>query len=287
MLFNAAGVHTVSLIVNNGRETFELSKTIELKAPIAVDFDLEPSFDDFDYEVPFTAALINRSTSALTYQWSATGGTIAGNTDENTEISFTTAGTYTVTLTASNEKETKVVTKEITLKENSNLYTLTDVRFGTKRAENSIGCFYSLADRDILLSDEVDASNGGSIDLVFFGLNDTFGQCYFVSPDNITGSGFDVVPNAKTTYFVNKIEDTSLIFTDSDFQSMTTDRALQSLDIRTAAQSGTWFTNVFIPRLVLFETAGGIKGAIRIKAFVSEGSQSYILTDIKVQKQKQ
>ena len=286
VLFNEAGIHAISLIVNNGRETFELSKTIELKAPITVDFDMEPSFDDFDYEVPFTAALINHSASALTYQWSATGGTITNSVDENTEINFTQAGTYTVTLTASNEKETKSVSKELILKENSNLYTLNNIRFGTKKAENSIGCFYSLINRDILLSNEVDASNGSDIYLVFFGLNDTFGKCSFVSPDNITGLGFDAIPNANTTYFINKIEETSLGFTDNDFQSMITDQTLRSLDIRASAQSDTWFTNVFIPRLVLFETAGGVKGVIRVKAFVSEGSQSYILTDIKVQKEK-
>ena len=285
VLFTEAGIHTVSLIVNNGRETFELSKTIELKAPINVDFDMEPSFDDFDYEVPFTTALINRSTSALTYQWSATGGTITTATDKNTEINFTEAGTYTVTLTASNEKETKSVSKELVLKPNSNLYTLKDVRFGVKRAENTIGCFYSLANRIVLPSNEVDASNGNTIDLVFFGLNETFGKCFFVSPDNILGHGFDAIPSANATYFINKIEETSLVFTDSDFSTMTTDAILQALNIRGAAQPDTWFTNVFVPRLVLFETAAGIKGAICIKAFVSEGSQSYILTDIKVQKQ--
>ena len=286
VLFSGEGTHTVSLTVNNGRETFELSKTIELKAPINVDFDMEPSFDDFDFEVPFTAALINRSTSALTYQWSATGGTITNATDENTEINFTEAGTYTVTLTASNEKETKSVSKELVLKENSNLYTLKDIRFGIKRAENSIGCFYSLSNRKTLLTDEVNLSNGNLIDLVFFGQNETFGNCIFISPDNVIGYGFDAISDANTTHFVNRVEESSLNFTDNDFQTMTTDEMLHLLDIRGAAQSeDAWFTNVFIPRLVLFETTGGIKGVIRIKAFVSEGSQSYVLTDIKVQKQ--
>ena len=143
-----------------------------------------------------------------------------------------------------------------------------------------------MTDRKILLTNDTNLSNGNSIDLVFFGQNETFGNCAFISPDNVIGYGFDAIPNANTTYFVNRVEESSLTFTDNDFQTMSTDETLRSLDIRGAAQSeDAWFTNVFIPRLVLFETAGGIKGAIRIKAFVSEGSQSYILTDIKVQKQ--
>jgi hypothetical protein len=38
--------------------------------------------------------------------------------------------------------------------------------------------------------------------------------------------------------------------------------------------------------MVLFETHDGRKGAIKIKAFVSEGIGSYIVADIKVQKLK-
>jgi len=286
VLFNREGTHTISLTVNNGSKTFDLSKTIELKVPISVDFNIEPSFDDFDYEVPFTAALNNRSTSALTYQWSAPGGTINNSTDENTEINFTVPGTYTVTLTVSNEKETKSLSKELVLKTNSNLYTLQDVRFGIKQAEETVGCFYSLLNRKSLRKNEINTSNGNTIDLVFFGLNDTFARCYFVSPDDVITSGFDVISSAATTYFINKTEDTLLSFTNTDFLTMNTDDKLHLLDIRGAAQPVSWFTNLLSPRLVLFETASGIKGAIYIKAFVSAGEQSYILTDIKVQKQK-
>ncbi|MDN3693614.1 hypothetical protein QWZ06_15620 [Chryseobacterium tructae] len=45
------------------------------------------------------------------------------------------------------------------------------------------------------------------------------------------------------------------------------------------------FTNSVIPRVVLFQTADGRKGAIKIKNFVTNGPNSYVVVDIKVQKQ--
>ena len=47
---------------------------------------------------------------------------------------------------------------------------------------------------------------------------------------------------------------------------------------------GTNFSNTVIPRIVLFSNQQGKKGAIKIKQFVNDGLQSYILCDIKVQK---
>jgi PKD repeat protein len=279
--FDSAGTHTISLTVNNGRKTFAISKTVTLQPKIHVDFDLIPSFDDYDYEVPFTANLTNKTTSGLTYLWKTTGGTIVDKTAQNTSITITSPGTYTVTLEGNNEKETKSVSKQVTVKENSNLYTMTDVRFGIKIAESTIGCSYSLSDRRIYASNEITASNGSNIDLVFFGLDATFSRCYFLSPDNVYSSGFYTIPGASKTFVVNDVS--SVGFTDSDFLSMTNDSKLRTLTIKDNSNS-TAFTNTSVPRLVLFETASGRKGAIRIKSFVSNGASSYILADIKVQK---
>ena len=284
--FDAPGDHKITLTVSNGRESFTTSRTITLLPKINVDFDIIPSFDDFDYEVPFTAGLINKTSSGLTYEWTATGGTIANENAENTEITINTAGTYTITLKAGNGKETKTSDKQIVLKSNTNLYTLKDVKFGIKNAENTVGSFYSLARRSILKKEEITPANGKDINLVFFGLNETFSRCYFLSPDDALNSGFTVIPDATKTYFVNDVSQTDLPFTDNDFNNMLDDTNLKALDIKTASSTAWTFTNVFVPRIVLFETAGGIKGAIRIKAFVSEGDDSYVLADIKVQKEK-
>jgi PKD repeat protein len=283
--FAAQGEHTVTLTVSNGRQSFSTYRTINLDAPINVDFEIEPSFDDFDYEVPFTANLVNKTTGGLTYAWSCAGAAIADENAENTGISIENAGTYLIELTSSNEKETKTQSRQITLKPNTNLYTMKDVKFGIKSAEQTEGCFYSLALREIITSGNVNETNGNMINLVFFGLDAEFNHCYFTSPDAATSSGFVAIPNATETFFINKIEETSLTFTSANFDAMTNDGLLRTLNIQGSSSTGSWFANIEIPRVVLFETAAGIKGAIKIKGFISEGSNSYILTDIKFQKQ--
>ncbi len=86
---------------------------------MVVAFDVEPSFDDFDYEVPFTASLINRTTSGLTYEWITTGGTLAAPSEANTSISIDTPGTYTITLKGDNQKENKTLSKDSAVKHNA------------------------------------------------------------------------------------------------------------------------------------------------------------------------
>jgi len=283
--FATQGEHTISLTVSNGREIFSSSKTITLDAPLNVDFDVEPSFDDFDYEVPFKAQLVNKTVSGLTYSWTCTGATIENSTAENTNINIQTAGTYTIELTAANGKETKSESKQITVKPNTNLYILNDVKFGIKSAESTLGCFYSLPLRTIIKSNDVDSSNGNAINLVFFGLDMSFNNCYFTSPHRADLSGFVEIPNATQTFFINRIDETSLSFSSSDFDNMTNDNLLQTIDIKGNSNTTSWFTNLTIPNFVLFETNDGIKGVIKVKGFVSNGYNSYILTDIKVQKQ--
>lgn len=284
--FDAPGEHRISLTVSNGRETFTTGHTIRLLPKMEVDFEITPSFDDFDYEAPFTASLVNKTSNGLTYEWQSSGGTIVDRTAENTEITFADPGAYTVTLSADNAKETRTLSREITIKPNTNLYTLKDVKFGIKKAEAGLGCFYSLSQRKIIKRDEVNSENGKEIDLAFFGLDAGFSRCYFLSPADALSSGFYPIPNASATYFVNDLETSGIHFTDGDFVAMTDDSGLRQLPVKAASNTESWFTNVFIPRLVLFETEKGIKGAIRIKAFVSEGDQSYVLADIKVQKEK-
>ncbi|NDV70030.1 PKD domain-containing protein [Dysgonomonas sp. 25] len=286
ILFSEAGEHTIKLQVGNGRETFELTKTITLDNPIAVDFDIEPSFDDFDYEAPFIANLKNRTTSGLTYQWTASGGTIADAVAENTTITIQNPGTYTITLQGNNEKEAKTASKDITIKANTNLYTMKDVKFGIKSAASTIGSFYSLKSREIIRQSDVTAENGAGINILFYGINQSFEKCYFTSPDLATNAGFYAIPNATRTYFINTLESTAVTFSPNTFDTMTNDMPLRSIDIKAAAGTTTWFIANPVPRIVLFETADGRKGAIKIKAFVSEQGESYILTDIKFQKQK-
>jgi hypothetical protein len=283
--FDTPGDHTITLEVTNGREHFIKSKTITLLPGLVPDFSIVPAFEDEDYEAPLTASLVNQTISGLTYTWSSTGGNISNSTTENTEIYFSTPGDYTVTLEANNGKETKTIDRSIQVKPNSNLYRINDVQLGISSAHTTIGCFYSTALRKTFTKDEVTNENGSLIDLVFFGINSSFSYCRFISPDSASKFTFPAIPQATHTAFINTVNDSQLSFTVSDFDAMENDSPLQGLAIE-ANDSGTaYFDSSVVPRVVLFETEDGRKGAIKIKSFVANGSQSYVVMDIKVQKE--
>ena len=66
---------------------------------------------------------------------------------------------------------------------------------------------------------------------------------------------------------------------------MTNDTPLQGFTITETVAGLQPFDNSSMPRIVLFETADGREGAVKIKNFVTDGANSYIETDIKIQKQ--
>ncbi|MDR0660190.1 MAG: PKD domain-containing protein [Prevotellaceae bacterium] len=286
--FTTEGEHRITLQVSNGREHFTYSKTVAVKPAMSLDFDITPFFKDEDMEAPLTATLTNKSINGLSYKWSADGGAIADDTAEDaTTIDFDTHGTYTITLEADNGKEVKQIAKSITVKPNSGLYTMTDVKLGIKSAHATVGSFYACSLRATISKDELTAENGALVDIIFFGLDQSFSYCKFVSPDLAASSfAFETIPDAKHTAVVNLLESSPITFTATDFDSMVTDAPLQSLPIWANDDSGNtdFFTKDVLPRIVLFETEDGRKGAIKVRGFVNDGLQSYILADIKVQK---
>ena len=62
---------------------------------------------------------------------------------------------------------------------------------------------------------------------------------------------------------------------------MTSDAFLQTLSITNETTS---FNNGVLPRIIPFATADGRKGLLKVKSFVNDGANSYVLVDIKVQK---
>jgi PKD repeat protein len=286
VFFSEEGEHRITLEASNGGETFTTTKIITLQAPLYVNFEIEPSFDDFDYEAPFRTNLVNKSRNGLTYKWKCERAHLDWDWGRNTELYISQAGSYTISLTVSNGKETKTASENIYIKPNTNLYTMRNVKFGIKAAANSVGYAYSLPQRTIVKTNEISYANGKTIALLFSAINASYNQCFFVSPDYADQAGFFAISYATKTYFVNKLEESSIVCTDADFEAMTNDDWLQPIDIKSAGTTtGTsWFDNSQLPRFVLFETETGIKGVIKIKDFVQAGNNSYILTDIKHQK---
>jgi PKD repeat protein len=284
--YTIPGDHVITLTVENGTEIESHSHIITVLPPLETDFTIEPSFADEDYEAPLNATVLNSTIGGLTWQWSSTGGTVSTNASKQPAFYFASPGTYTITLTAGNGKEIKSISKDITVKPNSGLRTLTDVKLGINTAHGSIGSFYSTTLRRVIKRDDPDSLDK-YIDLAFFGLNATFTFNRFVSPDSVQHYTFDPVAQAQTTHFINSLDQCNcgINFTETDFDQMINDDLLEALAIQSLANGLKPFNNTMVPRIVLFRTNDNRKGAIKIKAFHSNGVESYILVDIKVQKQ--
>jgi PKD repeat protein len=286
VVFETPGEHDITLTVFNGREYFTETKTVVVKDALLPDFEIVPFFEDTDYEAPLYASLANKTVSGLRYQWTATGGDIDAATATETEIYFPGPGTYTVTLKVENDKEVKSVQREIVVKPNTNLYIMDSVVLGVTSSHATIGCFYAPRLRSVVKRAEVTAENAPLIDLVFYGINASFGYCRFLSPDSASRYTFPAIPQASHTYIVNVLSAKGITFTPQQFDAMTTDADLVGIDIRGKDTAGLYFMGNNAPMVVLFETADGRKGAIKVREFVAAGAQSYIVADIKIQKLK-
>lgn len=285
VLYTAPGDYLISLIVENGSETDTVEKVVSVLPSLQVDFDILPSFEDEDYEAPLYAFLENKSVSGLTWHWSSPGGQLDKVNTEETSVYFSEPGIYTITLTASNGKETKESSKEIIVKPNTGLRTHANIKLGVNTAHSAIGSFYSTSLRRVVRKSDPD-SLGKYIDIAFFGLSANFTYNRFVSPDSVQDYSFNEIVSAQSTHFINSLESCgcSITFSENDFDQMTTDALLKNLDIQSTSGGVQPFDKTLLPRIIFFRTEDGRKGAIKIKEFYADGQQSYILVDIKVQK---
>ncbi len=289
VVFQDPGEYIIKLEVSNGLENYELEKKIIVEKHLNVDFDWEINFDDTDYQVPFTMNTINNSVSALSYEWAVDGPENQTLTGESPQIVLTTPGIYNISLIATNGKETKTASKSIEVFANTNLRVYEDVKFGINMSHNNnvLGSMFSTKTGNIYTRSEINESNGSEIDIVFFGLNSTFALNKFVSPDQTETTTFNSIPNAIHTKFINSQElcECTASLSVAEFDQMNNDNLLQTLTIEETEGGLLQFNNLMVPRIVLFEDAEGRKGAIKIKDFIEAGQNSYIVTDIKVQKE--
>ncbi len=289
IIFTTPGEHTIRLKVGNGEENYTQEKTIEVAPYLTADFEYAVAFEDDDYQVPVKVTFTNKSISATTYNWTFGGANIQNSSEEHPEIEITTPGTHVLQLKASNGKEEKTISKTITVYENTNLRSFENIRLGinTAHKENTVGAFFSTKTRKVYTKSEVTNETGKDIDLVFFGLNEAFSYNKFISPHQASTAAFSSIPNAQITQLVNKQEScscsTSLSVT--DFDSMTNDAVLVTLRIDETNEGLKEFDDTVLPRIIPFKTSDNRKGAIKIKQFVKDGTNSYIVVDIKVQKE--
>ena len=198
-----------------------------------------------------------------------------------TFIRIDTPGTYSIELVADNLKDSGRVCREIKVLENTNLYTIRDLKFGITTALNTVGAFYSSASRNVLKAEELTSGNP-EIDFIFWGLPE-FEQCSFISPDSAAFKALPDIAEARHTRIIN----CAGFITDAFFEGLENDAGLCRIEMtENSGQLQTaYFTDEHIPHYVLFETEDHRKGVIKIKEFVKAGKASYILVDIKVQKE--
>lgn len=280
------GIYTIQLIVDNGSAIFTSEQEISVGEPLDASFSIIPSFEDIDdMEAPLRATFDTRLQGVETLWWECSGTTITNGTSADAGIYFPVAGQYTVFLNVSNGKNTKRVSQDITVKANTNLRTHKDIKLGINTASETIGSLYSTKLRRIFKTSEVNSDNGALIDIAFFGLNADFTYSQFISPNKLAGTPLPEIPKAQPTKFINKTELGHVSLTPDQFETMKTDVLLKNLQILSVNYGDEFFTATALPRIVLFETSDGRKGAILIKKMINSWTEgSYILTDIKIQK---
>ena len=284
VIFTTEGNHKIKLTVSNSRESHSIEKEVNVKPAMIVDFDWLVDFVNSDYQAPVTVNFQNKSINAVSYVWNVSGTASLQSTETNPSFVFPIAGDYTISLKATNDKGTKIIQKQIKVFANKNLLNFKNIKLGISTAHSSIGSFFSSQLGKVLTKNEVTASNGEKIDFAFFGLDNRFTYNQIISPNEVQNTAFLPIPNAISTKIINSQELVGVQLNSSSFDAIEHGNAFNSLNIVESNRGKTPFTGLNTPRIILFQTQDGRKGAIKIKQFVSQGKESYILTDIKVQK---
>ena len=282
--FKDGGEHKIHLRVFNGSRYEELSKTVTLQAPMRADFSYTPSAVDQDWEAPLTLRTQNITTGGLTYRWLCEGATVEHPDAVATSIRFERAGRYHLTLLARNGKEEQRINKIITIKPNRGIIEQQNLKFGINEAKNTIGCFYSSYTGGVVTSKRIaEEQLGSKIDFGFFALNSSFSYCYFFAPNQAVSSSFPLIPRAQEASFVHYPSDYGSTITDANFKSF---RQAKDFDRfkQWSEPRPRHFDKGSLPHFVLFRTADGRRGVIRVKRYVHAGTTSYILADIKIEK---
>lgn len=283
--FADEGAHRIFLKVNNGSESFETEKTIELLPRLVSDFSWAPILVDEDMEAPLTAIVKNLSKNCLSVRWTCEGATIKEPTANETSIRFIAPGTYTISLQTDNLKEQHTVNKQIVVKESCGIHTFRDIRFGINQAKNSIGCFFAADLKKVVLFKDTESPETGKlVDFGFCALNSDFDHCYFFSPHRATEAAFGDIAGATVTQLRN-LPGAGNTPTEEEFNHITKASSMDAYDF-TEGSTSDFFVLNRLPVFSFFRTEDGRRGIIMVKEAVKDGANSYIGTDIKIEKRR-
>ena len=282
--FADGGEHKIRLRVFNGSKYEQLTKAFTLRPSMQVDFSYKPLPIDQDWEAPLTLTTTNLTTGGLSYRWICNGAQVLSPTKQSTSVRFEHPGTYKLQLIAGNGKEEKTKEETITIKPNTGIIKQNDVRFGINEAKNSIGCFYSAKFGGVLTSNQITQDKSGVwVDFGFFALNSSFNYCYFFAPNQAKANSFPKIDNAKDATFINNPTSMGINITNAIFDNIKRSSDMNQFT-KWSETNQTNFNKTSTPHFVLVRTTDGRRGIIRIKEFVKDGSQSYIVADVKLEK---
>lgn len=283
VIFNTPGQQTITLnTISTTGQIGQKEVTFEVLPELDVDFDFYVLPIDEDNHAPVKVFITNTTISATSYSWEVIGANPETSTLINPSFILNSEGNYQIKLTATNGKQTASLIKDITILSYTNLSIQNDILLGINTAQNTIGSYYSTVQKQVYRSNEIDGTNGNTIDIVYFGLSSTFSSNLFISPLVATNYGLISIPNANDTNYINKQENcTCPIISESQFNSITNDTFLQTITVTNEESS---FNSTLSPRIIPFETSDGRKGLIKVKSFINDGTNSYVIVDIKVQK---
>ncbi|WP_313578077.1 PKD domain-containing protein [Chishuiella sp.] len=284
--FNKSGTHKIKLTIGNGREEDTTEKTITIKDAMSVDFDWSVDFIDEDYETPVKLYLNNLTTQATSYQWFLNNSSTAFSTLQNPTIVLKNIGTNTIKLIAKNDKEEKIIEKNVEIKANKNLLTFNHIKLGINTAHTSIGSFFSSQLGKVVNQSDVNNIDGSLIDFAYFGLSSTFNYNEFLSPDEVQTKSFNAIKNAIHIKVINSQELVGTQLNISQYDAIDNGNDFNRLTITESTRGKTPFDNKTSNRIVLFETVDGRKGAIKVTDYVQDGKESFIIVSIKIQKTK-
>jgi len=281
---NDPGFYSVKLIAINSRGRVDsVEKIIQVFPPLQLDVSLSPSFFDDDFEAPFEVDIRNNSSQVEHHSWKILGPQSFTLSGKNPKISLQSPGEYLIRYIADNRKQKDSLSFSFSIKPNSGLRTFEDVRFGINTS--TVHSAFSTIQRKSYGREEFSGENS-FIDLVFFGLNEGFTFCRFINPQEASLWSFPSIFNAQKTSIINVVEqvknDLEVTVNPQWFHSIKVGDQLNVFS--EIVSSDHFFTGLQGERVVLFKNARGKKGAILIKRFVNNGLNSYIVCDIKVQK---
>lgn len=278
--FETGGIHKVRLTVSNSRLTAFRDTVIVLEPELTPTFAIEIPKQFEELEAPVTLQLKNTSVGNTTNRWDVEGAEVSKSQEKEPSVRFSKAGTYSISLEVSNGKKTKKISQSITIKPSKGYAYIKDVELGIYDSRGERGIFYSTTLRKAFKeSEDVTLAEAATIDLLFFGLNESFSFNRFLSPHAAALAGINPIAGVGKTTVLNPLNVENVL----DFENLG-EAQLKALQIIRDENEPDEFFDEKSPKIVLFENEQKKKGALFIKEFIKDGTNSRIRFDIKILK---